>query len=85
MVAAQAVQSVPESRIVAMLSGGEAQRVLAQFNAVEPVTTFEVEGIAIIGAPNISMVFLIGFLNGCTVFAETIPAALFDAWMGRGA
>ena len=84
LVAAQAVQRVPDARIVAMLQGDEAQGIATHYNAMPPATQHAIDGLAVIGAPNVPVVFLIGYIGACTVFADSVPLVLYNSWTGQG-
>ena len=63
----------PHAGPLALLTGSQKQAVLDVFNSAEPVSSYEVDSILVIGAPNFPMVFLIGVTGQCVVFGDTFP------------
>lgn len=85
LLAAQAIQAMPDSTIRAILHGDEARQIVAQYNAVPPVSHLEADSVAILESPSRPFVYIIGFTGNCTVFADGVPVEIFNTWTGRGA
>jgi len=84
VVAMQAMSQVPGAELIMLLDGKAAQDITDKYNAQPPATTHAVDGIAVIQAPN-KVVYVIGFLGNCTVFADGVEWEVFSSWLGRGA
>jgi hypothetical protein len=86
MVYAQATAPVPTARMLEILSGADAHWVLQNYNAIEPVSTHVVDHIAVVTAQGVPVFLLIGYTaDNCTVFSDTVPVALYQAWRANGA
>jgi hypothetical protein len=85
LLAAQAIQAVPDAKIRAILHGDEARHIVTQYNLVPPVSHIEAESVVVLEGPSRPFVYIIGFTGNCTVFADVIPAEVFNSWAGRGA
>jgi hypothetical protein len=85
LLAAQAIQSVPDARIRNILTGAEAQAIIAAYNAVPPVSHFTAETVLVLSTETRPLVYIIAYTGNCTAFADTIPVEIFNTWTGRGA
>lgn len=82
----QATAPVPNARMVEILSGPEAHWVTQNYNSIEPVSAHVVDHVAVVGAEGIPVFLLIGFTSeNCTVFTDTVPIPLYQAWRRQGA
>jgi hypothetical protein len=86
MVYAQATAPVPNARMLEILSGGDAAWVLQNYNSIEPVSTHAVDHIAVVTAQGVPVFLLIGYTaDNCTVFSDTVPIPVYQAWRANGA
>lgn len=82
----QATAPVPHARMVEILSGPDAHWVTQNYNAMEPVSAHFADHVAVVGAEGIPVYLLIGFTSeNCTVFSDTVPIPLYQAWRKQGA
>ena len=85
LLAAQAIQSVPDARIRNILTGDEAQAIIAAYNAVPPVSHFTAETVLVLSTETRPLVYIIAYTGNCTAFADTVPLEIFNSWLtGRG-
>lgn len=86
MVFAQATAPVPQARMLEILSGGDAAWVTQNYNSIEPASTHVAEHIAVVIAEGVPVVLLIGYTaENCTVFVDTVPIPVYQAWRAQGA
>lgn len=76
-VAMQAQSGVPGSYLLEILQGQQAQILVANYNAIEPVSEFVAEFVATLATPDKSFVFMIAYTGNCVVFSEAMPMSLY--------
>lgn len=87
-VIADIVNALPEAKVAAQWHGRQARNLIAGYNAIPPVTTFEVDRIVMIVHPLYRTVIVMGFLDDClqlfdTQYPRNIVAQL-DIWANDG-
>lgn len=85
LLAAQAIQAVPDARIRNILTGDEAQAIIAAYNAHPPASHFTAETVLVLSTETRPYIYIIAYTGNCTAFADTIPLEIFNTWTGRGA
>lgn len=84
VVYAQATAPVPNARMVEILTGSQAQWVIDRYNAVEPVSAHVAASVAVVGAEGVPVYLLIAYTaENCTVFSDTVPIQLYQAWRNQ--
>lgn len=76
--AMQAIQSVPNASVKEVLTGQDAQTIVAAYNAIEPVSNDAAENIVVIQAPAVPVYLVIAYTGSCVVFTHTWHRAEFD-------
>ena len=84
LLAALAIQAVPDARIAMIVHGEQARQIVAGYNAVPPVSNLEAESVAVLETPSRPFVYIIGFTGNCTIFADPVPVEIFTNWLGQG-
>jgi hypothetical protein len=84
LLAAQAIQAVPDARIAMIVHGEQAQAIVAGYNAIPPVSHLQAESVAVLQSPSRPYVMVIAFTGNCTVFADPVPIEIFQNWVGQG-
>jgi hypothetical protein len=83
VVMAQALSQVQGAELILVLNGEDAQALVDKYNAEPPPTGHKVDLLLVLQAPN-KVVYFIGAMNGCTVFADAIEYPMFRSWLSRG-
>jgi hypothetical protein len=77
--------NVPAAKVIAEMSGDQAQIIISKFNALPPASDERAESVTVMYASGLPTVLFILHLAGCVVITGEVPVPVFLAWTGRGA
>ena len=77
--------NVPAAKVIAEMTGAQAQDIIGKFNALPPASDEKADSVTVMYANGLPTVLFILHLGGCVVITGEIPVPVFLAWTGRGA
>lgn len=81
----QVMDAFPSAFLDEVIDGPTAQIVNHAYNAVEPVSEYKVDAIAVMRAPGFHTVLLIAYVGTCVVYKDQMPVEMYEQAKGRGA